>query len=93
MAYLDQANAEGRRHPFREWLYGLQEGRWSLPEWLPRALLEGLCAPSGSIRWRCRTCRLGLCDARTYSWCPGCGGTNLEDLHQAGRPSWRKGYP
>ena len=63
-----------RSHPFADWVYGLMDGYFSLPERLPRAFLEGMNSRHGAVAWRCEDCRMGHGNAFVPSACAVCGG-------------------
>jgi hypothetical protein len=80
-------------HHFIYWLWGLQEGSWSLPERLPRAVLEGFADRHGCVLWRCEDCFLGLANGRGYyDHCPVCGSDNISMKDLSRSKHWEH-YP
>src|SRR5262249_34252561 len=75
-----------KQHHFVEWILGLIEGAWSLPERVPREALEAFASCNGCVMRRCEICLMGLANGRPWSNCPVCGSDRLSYKETTGPP-------
>lgn len=73
-------------HYFFTWLIGLYRGWFSLPERIPRIILESFCRRYGSVSRRCESCRTGFGNAVRIPVCPVCGSDDVRNEKLSGPP-------
>jgi hypothetical protein len=73
-------------------LLGLQHGSWSLPDPMPRSVLENFARRHGCVLRRCEDCRMGLPNGVViFQTCPVCGSSRLSHKKISG-PPWDPNY-
>jgi hypothetical protein len=75
-------------HFFLQWLWGLQDGAFSLPEKIPRGLLESFDRYCGSVARRCPQCRTGYGNAHVVVTCYVCGAETERHCLWSDSPVW-----
>jgi hypothetical protein len=83
----DEGQIIHEQHHFVDWLQGLQAGSWSLPERMPRVVLEHYAERHGIVLRRCEDCLMAM-PQRLGGWnvCPVCGGERISWKKTTGPP-------